>query len=94
MLFLELGGRPNFFETPQRATIRLGGTTVRELVIDSVGPQFYEIPLEASQFGTAATASLEIGVDQTFVPADLPFGSAGDQRNLGVLVSYIFLEPR
>ena len=94
VLFLELDGRPDLFETPQRAAIRLGDVTVRELLIDSMVPQFYEVPLVAEQFGDADTASLEIAVDQTFVPAEVLEGSAEDQRSLGVRVYYAFLEPR
>ncbi len=94
VLFLELDGRPDLFETPQRVTIRLGDEAVRELVVDTTVPQFYEIPLEADRFGTADTSTVAIDVDPTFVPAEIPRGSPEDQRSLGVRVSYAFLEPR
>ena len=94
VLFLELDGRPDLFESPQRATIRLGDATVEELMIDSTAPQFYEIGIQAEQFGASPTATIEIDVDPTFVPADVPGGTPDDQRTLGVRVSYAFIEPR
>ena len=93
VLFLEVDGRPDFFDTPQRVALRLGEETVKELVIESRSPQFYRIPLQTDQLGDADTVRLEIKVDQTFVPAEVPGGFPSDRRSLGVRVFYAFLEP-
>ena len=67
---------------------------VYEIRLDSEGRQFHEIPLDVAQLGDAESVTLDLYVDQTFVPVSVPGGSSADLRNLGVRVFYAFLEPR
>ena len=94
VLFLALDGRPDLFDTPQRAAIRLGDETVQEIVIDSIVPRFHEVSLTADQFGDDETLRMEFVIDRTFVPSEAPGNSSIDQRRLGIRVSYAFLESR
>ena len=94
VLYLELAGRPDLFEPPQRAEVRVGDHVVYEVRLDSQERQFHEIPLGVEQFGDADSVTLDLYVDQTFVPASVPGGSSADLRNLGVRVFYAFLEPQ
>ena len=94
VLYLELAGRPDLFETPQRMEVRIGDQVVSEVRLDSPESQFHKIPLSVGQFGDADSVTLDLFVDQTFVPASVPGGSSADLRNLGVRVFYAFLEPQ
>ena len=92
-LVLELEGRPDLFETPQRVALVIDRRTLHEFVLDAGEPLFVEPELEAADLGTADTVRLELHVDQTFTPAELG-GDPKDTRELGARVSYAFLEPR
>ena len=94
VLYLELAGRPDLFETAQRVEVRVSDNAVYEIRLDSEGRQFHEIPLDVAQLGDAESVTLDLYVDQTFVPVSVPGGSSADLRNLGVRVFYAFLEPR
>ena len=93
VLYLELGSRPELFETPQRVALRLGDETVYETTVDTSEPQFHEVPLSALQLQESETVTLELVVDFTFEPAAIAAASSDDQRSLGVRVFYAFLEP-
>ena len=43
--------------------------------------------------GSADSAEIEIAVDKTFVPANLPGGTSKDPRELGIRVFHAFVEP-
>lgn len=93
VLYLEVAGRPDLFDAPQRVTLRIGSEFVEELVLDSGTPKLHEIPIRSAQFGDVDTVSLELRVDRTFVPAAMPEDGALDPRTLGVQVFYAFLDP-
>ena len=94
VLYLELAGRPDLFETAQRVEVRVGDDAVYEIRLDSEERQFHEIALDVVQLGDTEAVTLDLYVDQTFVPASVPGGSSEDLRNLGIRVFYAFLEPR
>ena len=94
ILYLELAGRPDLFETSQRVEVRLGDQVVYEVRLDSQELEFHEIPLSVEQFGDSDSVTLDLHIDQTFVPASIPGASSEDLRNLGVRVFYAFLEPQ
>lgn len=92
-LYLEIDGRPELFDPPQKLTIRVRNDVVFEAWVDGGGRQFHEVTLTAEQLGGDETVSVVLEVDRTFVPSAIPGGSAGDDRTLGVRVFYAFLEP-
>ena len=93
VLYVELEGRPETFEAPQEVVLSLDGQSVYAISLDTPDPQFHEVPLEAGQLGDVEIVTLDLEVDQTFVPAEVS-NSNDDRRNLGVRVFYLFLEPR
>ena len=93
ILYLQVEGRPDLFDTPQRISVVINDETLYEFALDSDGPSYKEIDLAAADFGGDATVDLELRVDQTFVPAGVE-GAANDDRLLGARVYYAFLEPR
>ena len=94
VLYLELAGRPDLFETAQRVEVRLGDDSVYEVRLDNEEHQFHEIPLRVGQLGDTESVTVDLHVDQTFVPASVPGATSADLRTLGVRVFYAFLEPR
>ena len=93
VLHLEVQGRPDLFDVPQKIKIMLGEQTLHELLLDSNSIRYEKIELTAADLGSTPIINLSIRVDQTFVPAELDKFST-DTRQLGVSVSYVFLEPR
>ena len=93
VLYLELEGRPDLFDTSQTVDV-VEEEALQRILIDSPGVQFVEVDLSADQLGDRETVTLELLVDPTFVPAEVAGGSSGDTRRLGVRVFYAFLEPR
>ena len=52
------------------------------------------VALTAAQLGTADAVEVQVVVDRTFIPAELPGGSSRDLRELGVRVFRAFVEAR
>jgi outer membrane murein-binding lipoprotein Lpp len=91
-LYLEYDGRPDLFNQPQMVNVYLGSQSVASFALDNVNPILRRIPLRADQMGTADFVELRIGVDHTFVPANLP-GGGKDTRELGVRIYRLFVDP-
>ena len=94
VLYLELAGRPDLFDTAQQVEVRVDEHVVYDIRLDSQDNQFHEIPLSVGELGDSDSVTVDLYVNQTFVPASVPGGSSADLRTLGVRVFYAFLEPR
>ena len=89
-LYLELQGRPDLFDRPQRVSLSIGGRTLFEGFLGTEEVVFVERELLGSDFGSTDDIALEIHVDQTFVlSGGLAEGS--DERELGIRVFYAYL---
>ena len=91
-LVLELDGRPDLFDSPQRLSLAVGDRVLRELDIDTNQIVYLVDELSAADLGTESFVELELRVDPTFVPAELN-SEARDTRELGIRVFYIYFEP-
>lgn len=91
-LSLEVQGRPDLFEYPQRLTIVAGERTIGELTLDTSATVYPEWELSAADLGSDDIVRLDLSVDQTFVPAERD-DAAQDQRQLGVRVLGAYVEP-
>lgn len=91
-LILEVDGRPDLFEEPQRLSLVVGDRTLRELVLDTSLPVSLDEVVSAAELGREEVVRLELRVDKTFVPAELDSGSQ-DTRELGVRVFVVYIEP-
>ena len=94
VLYLELDGRPDLFQSGQNVQFRIGDEEVYQIRLDSPEREFHEIPLTVRQFGDGDAVTLDLHIDQTFVPAAVSGAASSDPRNLGVRVFYAFLEPQ
>ena len=91
-LYLDVQGRPEWFETPQVLSLQIGDATVDTVELLSDGRSYYAIPIGATAFGSDEMVTLSVNVDQTFVPSVVTDGENPDDRELGVQLFYAFLE--
>ncbi len=91
-LYLEFDGRPDLFDQPQIVNVYLGSQSVATFPADNVNPVLRRIQLRADQMGTGDMSELRIGVDRSFIPAQLP-GGFKDTRELGIRIYRLFVEP-
>ena len=91
-LFLEVQGRPNLFDVPQRLTLVVAGGTLDEVVLDTRDSVRLEYELTAADLGAADEVRVELLLDRTFEPAALDAGSR-DTRELGVQLFDAYVEP-
>ncbi len=94
ILYFELDGRPDLFESPPRVELVVGDRTIDSFSLEASGVTFHAAMVSASDFGDDDTTELTLHVDQTFVPATLPDSNGVDARRLGVRVFHAFLESR
>ena len=92
VLYVDLAGRPDLFDSPQRVDFVIGGRTVDSLLLETSGDMFHTVTLNARDFGDDDTTELTLRVNQTFVPATLPGTDSTDTRRLGIRVLYAYLE--
>ena len=91
-LILELDGRPDLFDSPQRLSLALGGRVLQELTIDTNDVLYHVEEISAADLGTEDFVELELQVEPTFIPARIDSDSR-DTRELGVRVFYTYFEP-
>ena len=94
LLYLELDGRPDYFEQPLTVRVTLRDTTLAEFVLESRERVLREISISAEQLAEEEMARIHVQVDPTFVPTQLPDESHADARRLGVRVFHAFLAPQ
>ena len=92
VLYVDLAGRPDLFDSPQRVDFVIGGRTVDSLLLETSRDTFHTVTLNAGDLGDDDTTELTLRVDQTFVPALLTGTDSTDTRRLGIRVLYAFLE--
>lgn len=92
VLYLELDGRPDHFDSPQTITVQTGESVLDEFQVTSADRLLRRIQLPAADLGDEDMVRVRLLVDQVFVPAQLADGDAGDERVLGVRVFHAFVE--
>lgn len=92
-LYLDAAARPQVFSTPQVVTIVANGAPVTTFTADNSERVIRRIPITAAQLGPGDIVEIRIEVDRTFNPSQLPKRTL-DNRDLGILVFNLFVEPR
>ncbi len=90
--YLEVGGRPELFEAPQRLTMSIGEFEIGTLSLTAEEPSFHIVDIPRNRFGAEDAVILTLRVDPPFVPAQLTDSENADDRELGMQVFYVFLE--
>src|SRR5262249_53997457 len=93
VLYLHFDNPGGLFTEVQHVLISAAGGTLQEFDVTPGRDVIKKIPIAAAQLGSADSAEIEIAVDKTFVPANLPGGSSKDPRELGIRVFHAFVEP-
>ena len=86
--YLEFDARVDKFSPPQQVTVKSGEQVIGTFAADAREKKLASFPITAAQLGSADMSELTIDVGQTFVPG------SGDNRELGIRVFHVFVEPR
>lgn len=86
--YLEFDARVDKFSPPQQVTVKSGEQVIGTFTADAKEKRLASFPITAAQLGSADMSELTIDVGQTFVPGN------GDNRELGIRVFHVFVEPR
>lgn len=92
-LYLHVDGQPPLLTEPQTATVRVGDQVVDTFPVAGKGEIIRRIRIGAGQMGVADTVDLKLGVDRSFVPAQVAPDKSKDARELGLRVYHAFIEP-
>ena len=90
-LTIELQGRPEMFDRPQKLSLVIGEVTLRDVLLETSDPVYVFQDISASDLGDNDMVRLQIRVDQTFSPAARE-GNTGDPRELGVRVFFAYID--
>jgi hypothetical protein len=86
--YLEYDARTDKFPTAQQVTIASGGQVIGTFAAEAKVKGLVSFPVTAAQLGSLDMSEISIDVSQTFVPG------GGDNRELGIRVFHVFVEPR
>jgi hypothetical protein len=91
--YLDVDNPGGVFEEPQEVQVSIGGQAAGRFTVTPKEQALHKIPLKADQMGTADMVELQIEVDKSFVPAQLPSSGSKDPRELGIRVFHAFVQP-
>jgi hypothetical protein len=94
VLYLEADSPSPELHGDQVVQVTMGGQAVDQFTLSPTERVLKKIKLPAAQMGGADMAELQIGVDRTFIPAQVTAGASKDPRELGVRVFHAFVDPR
>jgi hypothetical protein len=91
--YLDVDNPGGVFEEPQEVKVSIGGKVVGRFTVTPKQQALHKIPLKADQMGTVDMVELQIDVDKSFVPAQLPASGSKDPRELGIRVFHAVVQP-
>lgn len=94
ILYLDMDAASGVFKEPQQVRVSSGDAVIEEFPIEPGRQVLKKMPVTASQLGADDIAAIQIAVDKTFVPANLPGTTNKDSRELGIRVFHAFVEPK
>lgn len=93
VFFLHADNPGTAFQEPQTVQVLLNGQLVNELVVKPREGHVHRIRLPGDAMGTGDTVELQIQVDKTYIPAQLPAANSSDSRELGIRVFHAYVDP-
>ena len=91
---LDLDSPGGQFHGPQQIQVVLNGQVIDEFTLDHDRRMLRRVPMTPAQLGDADMAELQIRVDKSWIPAQVPAAGNADTRELGVRVFHAFVDPR
>jgi hypothetical protein len=92
--FLDIDSPGGQFHGPQRIQTVVNGQLVDEFTLGVDERTLRRIALKGAQMGDAEMAELQIRIDKSWTPAQVPDARSTDKRELGVRVFHAFVDPR
>ncbi len=92
--FLDVDSPGGAFHGPQQLQVVLNGRVIDEFTLGVGQRVLRRVPMTAAQIGDAEMSELQIRVDKSWIPAQVPEAKSGDKRELGVRVFHAFVDPR
>lgn len=86
--YVEFDARVDKFSPPQQVTVKSGDEVIGTFTADAKEKKLVSFPVSAAQLGSGDMSELTIDAGQIFVPGN------GDNRELGIRVFHVFVEPR
>lgn len=93
-LFLDIDSPGGRFHGPQQIQTVVNGQVVDEFTLGVDERTLRRIGIKGAQMGDAEMAELQIRVDKSWTPAQVPEARSTDKRELGVRVFHAFVDPR
>jgi hypothetical protein len=93
LLYLDLDSPMASLHPAQQVQVAMGGQVLEEFSLSPDVRLLRKVKLPAAQMGSGDLAELQIGVDKTFVPADVSPSTSKDPRELGVRVFHAYIDP-
>jgi len=94
VFYLEADSPGGEYHGVQRVQVVLGNQVLEEFALEPEQRVLRKVTLPAAQLGAGELAELQIRVDKTFIPAQVPSANSKDSRELGVRVFHAFVDPR
>ena len=94
LLYLDMDSPGASLHGEQQVQVTLGGQTLDQVTIKPEERVLRKVKLPAAQLGTEEMTELQIVVDKTFIPMQLPGSGSKDPRELGVRVFHAYVDAR
>ncbi len=94
VLYLDMDSPGANLHGDQQVTVTLGGQTLDQVTLKPEDRVLRKVTLPAAQMGSEEMSELQIVVDKTFVPMDVPGSGSKDPRELGVRVFHAYIDAR
>jgi hypothetical protein len=92
--FLDIDSPGGQFHGPQQIQTVLNGQVVDAFTLGVDDRTLRRVGLKTAQMGAGEMAELQIRVDKSWTPAQVPEARNTDKRELGVRVFHAFVDPR
>ena len=92
--FLDVDSPGGEFHGPQQIQVVVNGQAVDEFTLGVGERTLRRASLKAAQLGDSEMAELQVRVDRSWTPAQVPEARSTDKRELGVRVFHAFVDPR
>lgn len=93
VFYLHADNPGSAFSESQTVQVLLNGQVVDEFTVEPREELVQRVRLPQQGMGTGETVELQIQVDKTYVPAQLPAADSRDSRELGIRVFHAYVEP-
>ena len=94
LMYLDVDSPGANLHGEQQVQVTLGGQTLDQFTIKPDERLLRKVKLPAAQMGAEEMSELQIVVDKTFIPMQVPGSGSKDPRELGVRVFHAYVDAR